>query len=180
MSDTIWCHTTTMVSSILVTVGLIMACHLLGVEPLTHQILTFSQLHHKECILINCSIKFTSFQSQQSIWKTVWTMSSSSVSCQRVNEGSIHKKSGLAEGSFHKKSGLVEVMTWHSYGVKPILHAVPTKMSDIMSGQTTTMASGILVNVGSEYGYRGIEPLTYTMLTLCQSYPQEYILMKCY
>ena len=79
-------------------------------------------------------------------------MSSSLVSCQRVNEGSIHKKSGLVEGSIHKKSGLVEVMTWHWYGVKPILQAVPTKMSDIMWGQTTTMASGILVNVGSEYG----------------------------
>ena len=152
MSDIIWGHLTTVVSGILATVGSIMACHLLGVEPLTQQILTFSQLPNKECILINCWIKFTSFQSQQSIWKTVWTMSSSSVSCPRVNEASIHKTSGLVEGSIHKKSGLVGVMTWRWYGVKPILQAVPTKMSDIMWGQTTTMASGILVNVGSEYG----------------------------
>ena len=141
MSDIIWGHMTTIVSGILVSVGSITSSPRLGAEPLTHPILTFSQLHHKECILINCWIKFTSFQSQKNIWKTVCTMSSSSLSCQRVNEGSIHKKSGL-----------VGVMTWHWYGVKPILQAVPTKTSDIMLGQTTTMASGILVNVDSDYG----------------------------
>ena len=90
-------------------------------------------------------------------------MSSSSLSCQRVNEGSIHKKSGLIEGSIHKKSGLVEgsihkksglvvVMTWHWYDVKTVLQAVLTKMSDIMWGQTTTTGSDILVNVGLDYG----------------------------
>ena len=149
MSDIIfiWGHTTTIVSGILVSVDSFMACHLLGAKPSTHPILTYSQLHHKECILINCCIKFTSFQSQKYIWKTIWTMSSSSLSCQRVNEGSIHKKSGLIEGSIHQKSGLVGVMTWHWYGVKTILQAVLTKMSDIM-----TMGSDILVNVGLDYG----------------------------
>ena len=38
-------------------------------------------------------------------------------------------------------------MTWHWYGVKTILQAVLTKMSDIM-----TMGSDILVNVGLDYG----------------------------
>ena len=129
MSDIIWGHTITMVSGILVGVDSIMASHLLSAEPPTHSMLTFSQLHHKECILGNCYIKFTSFQSQKCIWKTIWTMPSSSLSCQRVNEGSIHKISGLIEGSIHKNSGLVEVsidkksglvvvMIWHWYGVK--------------------------------------------------------------
>ena len=158
MSDIIfiWGHTITMVSGILVSVDSFMACHLLGAQPSTHPILTFSQLH--PCILINCCLEFASFQSQKCIWKTIWTMSCSSLSCQRVNEGSIHKKSGLiedsirkksglVEGSIHKKSGLVGVMTWHWYGVKTILQAVLAKMSDIM-----TMGSGILVNVGLDYG----------------------------
>ena len=65
MSDIIWGYMTTMVSGILVSVGSNISCPLLGAEPLTHPILTFFQIHHKECILINCWIKFTSFQSQK-------------------------------------------------------------------------------------------------------------------
>ena len=62
-----------------------------------------------------------------------------------------------------------------------MLQAMLTEMSEIIRGNTTTMASGIFVSIRSDYGLSPVRHrnINSSNANFCLLYPEERILIKC-
>ena len=86
------------------------------------------------------------------------------------------------ESLINSKIGLVEVMAWHHHGVIPVLESVLTKMSNTIGAirlQWSQLSWLSFVHVMA-CRLLGTKPFTHPMLTFCQLYPKECILMICW